>query len=194
MYRRLICAIAALQMMSVAAHASVSCYGEASVAKNITATEVDTAIGSVTIQADGWQVAPGIGCDFKQGGWVLGLWGRYDFTDVDGDLFATSLSANDYWSAGGRAGYHINDGTLLYGMLGLARSDLEFAGVEQGRQGTLYGAGLEIDMSGLGMPNVVGFVEWNRIDWKDRGFPGATLETSSDVVRTGVRIRFDVLK
>ena len=54
----------------------------------------------------------------------------------------------------------------------------------------IYGAGVEIDLSGLGMPNVSGFVAWEHIDWKDTG----AFETDSDVIRTGVRIKLNVLK
>lgn len=187
MCKRLIAAIAALQMMSVAAHAGVDCYAEASGGKNITAAEV---ADTITVQADGFQLGLGGGCDLTVDRMLFGIWGRYDFADVDGSVFNTVLSADDYWSGGGRVGYKINDGTLLYGVFGFARSDLDLATVDAGRDGVLYGAGLEIDLAGLGMPNVSGFVAWEHIDWRDKG----AIESDTDVIRTGVRIKLNVLK
>ena len=179
----LIGAIAALQLMSNVAHAGVDCYAEASGAKNVTGTEV---ADTITLQVDGFQLGLGFGCDLGMDRMLFGVWGRYDFTDVSNAI----LNADDYWSAGGRVGYKINDGTLVYALGGFARSDIDLGPVSTGKEGLIYGAGVEIDLSGLGMPNVSGFVAWEHIDWKDTG----AFETDSDVIRTGVRIKLNLLK
>lgn len=175
--------VAALQMMSNVAHAGVDCYADMSGARNVTGTDVG---GVLTVQVDGFQLGLGGGCDLGVDKMLFGVWGRYDFTDVSNAV----LNADDYWSFGGRVGYKITEGVVLYGSLGFARSDISILTNDAARDGIVYGPGLEISLDGFGMPNVSGYVAWEHIDWRDKG----TFDSDSDVIRTGVRIRFNVLK
>jgi hypothetical protein len=56
-------------------------------------------------------------------------------------------------------------------------------------RGTVYGAGLELDFSNVS-PGLVGYVEWHRIDWRER----SGVDASSDAVMVGAKIKLNVLK
>lgn len=187
--------VAALQLASNVAHAGVDCYAELSAAKNITAAKADTPLGPISLSADGFQLAPGAGCDvgIPDTAFVIGAWLRYDFANVSEDVLTTKTSLDDYWSAGGRLGFKLNDGTLAYGLLGMSKSDLTFAGSTAGRDGIMYGAGLEVEFKGLGVP-VALFGQWEHTDWKDRASSIGNIDTETDVFRAGMRIKTNILK
>ena len=181
MIRRLSLAAMALLLAAPAAHAGASCYVGLGAGKSITSVDLpDDAAGPVNLALDGFQIGARGGCDTAIGPMVLGGWVGYDWTDLDADITA------NYASFGARAGYKINDGTLAYGIIGLAAEDFQFT--DRDNRGILYGAGLEIDFSNVS-PGLVGFVEFSRIDWRDTG-----TDASTDTIMVGAKIRLNVLK
>lgn len=179
MFKRMIAAIAALQMMSVAAWASTDCYVGVGAGKNISALTTDTT-GPVSVALDGFQIGARGGCDVAVGVMVLGGWVGYDWADVENSVDF------DYASIGAKLGYKINDGALAYAVGGFAAPDLKFGSDERG---TLYGAGLELDFSNI-QPGLVAWVEWNGIDWRQSG----DMDASTDTIMVGAKIKLQVLK
>jgi len=172
-------ALAAL-LISTPVMAATSCYVGMGVGKSVSAVEGDDATGLISVDLNGLQVAGRAGCDTGLGPLVVGAFAGYDFTDIESDM------SEDYASIGARLGYKVNDGTMVYGLAGLAAPKAKFGSDERG---TLYGAGLEIDFSNIS-PGLVGYVEWSRVDWRQRG----DLEQTTDTVMVGARIKLDLLK
>lgn len=175
-----------LTAIAGAARAGVACYGEASAGKSLTATELGGT--DVSLSAEGLLGGVGIGCDVSVGPAVIGILARYDLMDVD-----TAIATSDQmWSVAIRAGVKINPGTLVYGIGGVAGTELTYAGLETDPTGILLGAGLEIDIA---QSNLKLFAEFNRIIWDETKVNGSTLlEPQSDVFRVGARYSFDLFK
>jgi opacity protein-like surface antigen len=172
-------ALAAL-LFAAPAHAATSCYVGLGAGKSVSAVEGDEVSGPISVDLNGLQISGRAGCDTGLGPLVVGAFAGYDFTDIESDM------SEDYASVGARLGYKVNDGTLAYGLLGIAAPKAKFGSDERG---TLYGAGLEIDFGSIS-PGLVGYVEWNRVDWRQRG----DLEQTTDTVMVGARIKLDLLK
>lgn len=178
------------------ARANVACYGEASAGKNVTATRVSEEIaGPIVLAADGLTGGLGFGCDWTVGAEagfgspVLGFLARYDWSDLSNG----AASTDGVWQAAVRAGVKINPSTLVYGLAGIAGTELSFAGLETDPTGVLLGAGLEID---LAVKNLSLFAEYNHIAWdKAKSADNAVLvRPDTDVFRVGLRLKFDLLK
>lgn len=178
----LISALVGLLCLMPGAHAGADCYVGVGAGKSLTAVIPDNVGGPATINLNGFQIGARAGCDVAVplSPLVLGGFVGYDWLDIDSDTDAA------YASIGARAGYKINDGTLAYGLVGLAAPDFQFQ--DSDARGVMYGAGLEIDFSNVS-PGLVGFVEWNRIDWRDTG-----ADASTDTIMVGARIKLNVLK
>lgn len=184
-----------------AAKANVSCYAEASAGKNVTATRVSDEIeGPVTLAADGLTGGLGFGCDAQLGDFsgfgapVIGFLARYDWADLKTAIGTDGkFSTDGMWSAAARAGIKINPSVLVYGLAGVAGTELSYPGLETDPTGILLGAGLEIDIA---VKNLTLFAEYNNIAWdKSKSTDGvAQLRPDTDVFRVGLRLKFDLLK
>lgn len=75
---------------------------------------------NVTNGGRGWFGTAGGGCDVQFGGWVLGAFGDYDFTDLKGDVVIPNSNAvgrekqDSAWAVGGRLGYTLTPTILTY--------------------------------------------------------------------------------
>jgi hypothetical protein len=179
MYRFALAALALL--FPVAAQAGADCYAGAHVGKSLTAAEVaDDLPGPVSLTFEGFQIGARAGCDttIPLSQIVIGAFVGYDLPDIE------SAIEDGYMSAGVRAGFKLNDSALAYGLLGIASPEFDL-----NDSGTLYGAGLELDFSNIS-PGLVGYVEWHRIDWRER----SGVDASSDAVMVGAKIKLNVLK
>jgi|GEM_PF-4176626 len=186
-------AVAASACAIPVAHAGVLCYLEASAGKNVTATRVADVSGPITIDASGLQGGGGIGCDYTHGQIVVGILGRYDFQDLKGAVASESIHGDATWMAALRAGWKLNEGTLLYGLGGIAGTDLTYPGaLKISPDGVVVGGGLEID---LGVHNISLFVEVDHIKWSKSNIDSmTTLRPDTDIARIGIKIKLDVLK
>src|SRR6266545_42970 len=87
----------------------------------------------VTNGGRGWFGTVGAGCDVQFGGWVLGAFGNYDFTDLKGDVVIPGLGAvgrekqDSAWAVGGRLGYTLTPTILTYVNAGYTQA--RFSGV-----------------------------------------------------------------
>ena len=189
--RRLLLA-AAISLWPVIGNAAVLCYGEVSAGKTVTGSRLDDPAGTVTIQADGLSGGIGMGCDLVLDRVVIGALARYDLQDVSTAFAASRIDADAMWSAAARAGVLINPGTLVYGLAGIAGTEISYAGLlNVETRGLLYGAGLEID---LGVQNLALFAEWNHIAFGKQTDGASTLRPDSDVFRVGIKVKLQVLK
>ena len=188
--------VGALLMLPGNAMAATDCYVGAGAGKNLSQIEASDPTGKVSIGFDGFQIGARVGCDIGMGPLVAGAFVGYDIVNADTKIDSLKLDADDYASVGLRAGYKVNDGVLAYGLLGLAAPDFKFNSSDD--SGVLYGAGLEIEFGNIA-PGLVGYVEWNRIDWRssrlDMGEDGSLkLAPSTDTIMVGARIKLNVLK
>lgn len=192
--KRILPAIAlAVASIATPAKADVSCYLEASAAKNITSTRVDNGalLGTVTVQADGLQGGIGGGCDYLLGsGFKFGVLGRADRPDIKTDFATGTFSGSNIYTGAGRLGYMVNPGVEVYALAGMSWTDLNIGGTTLSPKGYLYGAGIEINTSNL-MPHTSIIVEYARTNWDASTIAGTKLSPESDVIRIGVHYVVD---
>lgn len=183
-----------------AAKAGVSCYAEASAGKNITATRVsDELDGPVTLAADGLTGGLGFGCDAALsemagfGSPVIGFLARYDWSDLKSAMGPDGkMSSDGMWSVAARAGIKINPSVLVYGLAGIAGTELSYPGLETDPTGILLGAGMELD---LAVKNLSLFAEYNHVAWDKLKSEdnSALVRPDTDVFRVGLRLKFNVI-
>lgn len=177
---------------------TAACWGEVSAARSVTSASLnDDFAGPATLGLSGMAGGLAFGCDLSLAGQdllgvpVVGLFGRYDLADIKSRLGAAELSSDASWQIAARAGIRINPGTLVYGLAGVAGTELSFAGLESDPQGILYGAGLEID---LAVKNLALSFEWNHIDWRREREGTMSLVPETDTFRVGLKLKVDILK
>lgn len=189
---------AALSVAMAASAQAANCYLEGSAGKNVTATRLsDDIAGPVTISADGLQGGVGVGCQMAMPSMprlILGIGLRYDLQDVSGVVADSSIDADAMWSAFGTLGFKINQGTSVYGLIGLAGTDITYpGGMSIEPDGLLWGGGLELDLGyKAGDADVSLFFEYNHVDWNRSKDDMTTLRPDTDVFRVGARIKFNM--
>jgi len=192
--RKLVAAcIAAVLTGCTPALAGVTCYGEISAGKSITATELDanSFAGKATVSVDGLQGGIGAGCDVALDRVVIGALARYELMDLSERIGPGSIGADAQWMLALRGGVKINPGTLIYGLVGIAGTELTYPGLNIDPEGVVYGAGLEFDIAAK---DLTAFVEWSRTEFDSRNAGLTTLDPHTDTIRVGVRLKFDLMK
>lgn len=194
MLRTIAAAAVAVALSAAPALAGVTCFGELSAGKTITATELDEGSlgGRATISVDGLQAGVGIGCDVSLDKVVIGALGRYELMDLNTRIGDGNIGADAQWMLALRGGIKINPGTLVYGLFGIAGTELSYPGLNLDPTGIVYGAGLEIDIA---IQNLSMFAEWTRTEMDSKKLDSLTsLDPHSDTFRVGLRFKFDVTK
>ena len=187
---RLITAALLLVASTVSAFAGVACYGGLSAGKGITETSTSDISGPVTISASGLIGGVELGCDYAIGSTVIGALARYDLMDLNATYQAGKIDGDAMWTIAARAGVKINPGTLVYGLAGISGTELTYPGLNIDPTGITYGAGLEID---LATNNLAAFVEWSHVSLDERKTAlGVKLDPESDLLRVGVRMKFNL--
>ena len=194
MMRTISAAAVAVALSAAPASAGVTCFGEVSTGKSITATELDDSsfAGKATVSVDGLQGGVGIGCDVSLDRVVIGALARYELMDLNTRIGDGNIGADAQWMLALRGGIKINPGTLVYGLFGIAGTELSYPGLNIDPTGIVYGAGLEFDVA---VQNLSMFVEWSRTELDRKNIDGMTsLDPHSDTFRVGVRLKFDLAK
>lgn len=180
--------IAALLAISFPAKAQVvpSCYIEGSAGQNISA--VKTSAG-VDLSTSGLVGGGAIGCDWKLSGFVIGGFGRYEFSSADGSIAALKLDTEGQWTAALRAGMMINPSVLAYGFVGYSGSAIDLSGfADDATRGIAFGAGAEIQ---LWIPQLSAKLEYQQTRFSDETImPGLKAEPVSHIARVGLVYRF----
>src|SRR5690606_780968 len=117
---------------------NTSCYVQGLAGGAITSSGDDTL--PVSLSAQSWSVAAGLGCDVKFDRIVIGAFGRIEFpVDTSGSL----IEADKSWQVGGRVGY-IQHGYMPYLTAGYESSEFSFNALDLTREGWFVGGGLEL--------------------------------------------------
>ena len=170
--------------------ASPSCYVEVGAGGALSQQQLTDAGASVTIAGDGYTAGGGIGCDVKFDQVLIGAFGRYDFQHLTGSMAGESWKSDAQWTVAMRAGYFVQPSILLYGVVGMQGTEIDYAGLTTlDTKGLLLGGGLELEIA----KHVALFAQYEHTQfggWKDGT---AELKPATDAVRIGVRIRFNSL-
>lgn len=171
------------------------CYIEGSAGKNVTSSRISNQIdGAVTLSADGAQVGFGLGCDVDVGKFFGGILARYDFTDVSGSFSDAKIGQDSMWMLAARGGFKLNYATRVYGLAGIAGTDLTYGDLKLSPDGIVYGAGIETDLSSLGAQNMVIGIEWDHIAWKKANEFDTALRPDTDIIRATLKLKLDLFK
>lgn len=193
MLRTIAAALLGVALIAAPATAGVTCYGELSAGKSITATELDAGsfAGQATVSVDGLQGGIGAGCDVSLDRVVIGALARYELMDLNTRIGPGSIGADAQWMLALRGGIKVNPGTLIYGLVGISGTELTYPGINIDPEGIVYGAGLEIDIA---VKNLSMFAEWTRTEFNERNVGLTTIDPHTDTIRVGVRLKFDLMK
>ena len=172
------------------------CYIEGSAGKNVTSSRIsDQVNGSVTLSADGAIAGLGAGCDLDISRFFVGVFGRFDFTNVSGTFADAKLGQDNQWMAAGRGGFKLNYATRVYGLAGIAGTDLTYGDLKLSPDGVVYGLGIETDIGLYGLPNNISIgIEWDHIAWKKATEFESALRPDTDIIRATLKLKLDLFK
>ncbi len=94
-------------------------YGMANVTHHVDITGIGPLTSDVNSGAEGWLGRVGGGCDYQMSRFVVGVFGDYDFSNINGtwsDPLIVSGTGNNSsaWAVGGRLGYLVTPSLLTY--------------------------------------------------------------------------------
>ena len=135
----------AVDILPPAAALAPSCYVQALVGSSIDSVKVKEAdVLPTAISATGWTIGAGVGCDVKIERIVVGALARIELpVATDGSV----IKADQSWMAGFRAGYMLNTGLMVYGLVGYTQADWKIDFEKMSRDGMVLGGGLEVMLS-----------------------------------------------
>lgn len=166
----------------------VSCFGGVSVGATFSAASLGDGSTSIDIGTQAASIGLEVGCDYRVAPlFSIGALGRYDWNNAKASLLGADATVDGIWAVAGKATWHMNTGTDLYGLLGYSGTTFKIEDLSDNRRGVLYGIGLETKIADSPV-NL--FAEWSRTDFKESDIGGVSLKPSVDVVRIGSRIRF----
>jgi opacity protein-like surface antigen len=148
------------------------CYVEASVSAGAAFNTLSIAKEDFDLGAQGYGVAPGIGCDLLLNPFFIGILYRYDFTSIKGSAAdLTSFNLTSLSTPAVRLGVNITPSTALYGIAGYTfarQKDEKFVLASSSFSGYMVGGGLEQQLN----PNLSIKFEYNfnRFDHEDLTF------------------------
>ena len=121
---------------------NTSCYVQA-LAGSAVSTVGSNALPA-SVSASGWTIGAGMGCDVKIERVVIGALARIELpVDPDGTLIDMEKS----WMVGGRVGYMLNTGLMIYALAGYESAELTLANIDIAKDGLVVGGGLEVMLS-----------------------------------------------
>ena len=121
---------------------NTSCYVQA-LAGSAVSTVGSNALPD-SVSASGWTIGAGMGCDVKIERVVIGALARIELpVDPDGTLVDMDKS----WMVGGRVGYLLNTGLMIYALAGYESAELTLANIDIAKDGLVVGGGLEVMLS-----------------------------------------------
>jgi outer membrane immunogenic protein len=193
------------------------CYGGGAVgwSSALSDTSLDTAFGSLSVDAlaaDGASFTALAGCDIALGNtpFVVGLWGDWTKHSAEFSVNATGLPAivetglDTSWAVGGRLGYVVVPGALVYALGGYTQAevdDITFPAFGPGApvlsvptlEGYVLGGGAEVSLgNGLYLQAQYSYADYEQVDIALT--PGLSLGLDTDVqtARVGLLYRFDM--
>jgi opacity protein-like surface antigen len=188
--KRILMAMAALMLCSVAANAS--CYVEVTGAFHNSETTLSIPGTSATFGHDGKGLGLGAGCDFRAGNVFAGPVLRYTFNDSKHSIAGASFSIGNDLQAGGRIGVKLFEEFAVYGIAGVSFTEGSgsIAGLGSANKqhvGGFYGGGIEFDFN----RHVALKVEYTRAEYSGEVYAAPlTVKPAVDTLRLGVAYKF----
>lgn len=191
--------IAALMTTAAFAGEGAHCYLEGTAGVGFTANKIGDVANNVSLNlaTTGLVIAPGVGCDVHMDKVSLGVFGRYDIgsfgsSPINVAGVTGNQQMNGQWTVGGRLGYDLNPGAMVYGLAGLAgtKADLTAAAASQSltSTGLVLGGGVELD---LGKTPWALKAEYNYINYASKtGSAGVSSQPDENVMRVGFVYKF----
>jgi opacity protein-like surface antigen len=149
--------------------------------------------GSNDMGAQGVVGALGAGCDwYAQQPFVIGLLARYNFASLSGTEKEDKFDVGDFWSAGVRLGYHLNQNVMVYGVAGWSGTEVHRVGhngswrPEGSSEGLWLGGGLEANLT----DNWAGRLEYSWHDFDTVDLLPVQATPDLHVVRAAIVYRF----
>lgn len=163
---------------------NTSCYVQA-LAGSAVSTVGSNALPD-SVSASGWTIGAGMGCDVKIERVVIGALARIELpVDPDGTLIDMEKS----WMVGGRLGYMLNTGLMMYGLVGYESAELSLANIDIAKDGLVVGGGLEVMLSKHLSLNV----EYTNTIVDSTTIGGFAVKPESHKARVGLTYRFNSL-
>lgn len=185
MKRILLAALLALLPMTANA---ASCFVGASIAASASATKIEEGGTRLDVGTQALNAGPEIGCSVKFGVVHLGAIARYDFSNASARIEDAKVESPGRWMAVATLGFDLNAGANVYGLLGIAGTEIKVPTVDSSNHlGTVIGAGVALDI-GQGPLSV--FAEFNHVRFSDELIEGAKVVPSENVFRVGARFAF----
>jgi opacity protein-like surface antigen len=178
---RFLFVLAGLVFASPAMSEGLKCYGEASVGSSVSTASTDAGLD---LSARGFNGGVGLGCDVRLSGFLVGALARYDISSADGTVLGLAYEAKPMWTVAGRAGVPINEGVLLYGVLGYSGASFDIDTVAKSRHTGLT-LGLGVDIALRNTPALLR-IEYDRTSWNTKDYGGVAVDPTTDVIRAGV--------
>jgi opacity protein-like surface antigen len=196
--KRSLFAAAAMMFLTTPALSQIRCNVEASVGMGFAVMNIDRSMdgfntGSNDMGAQNFVGGLGAGCDWHaQYPFVIGILARYNFADLSGTEKEEEYKVGDFWSAGVRLGYQLNNSVMLYGVAGWTGTDISRVGhagnwrPEASANGLWLGGGVELSLT----DNWAGRLEYSWHDFETVNLQPPHVSTDLHVVRAALVYRF----
>ena len=167
-----------------AVSSGTSCYVQA-LAGSAVSTVGSNALPD-SVSASGWTIGAGMGCDVKIERVVIGALARIELpVDPDG----TVIDMDKSWMVGGRVGYMLNTGLMIYALAAYESAELTLANIDIAKDGLVVGGGLEVMLSKHLSLNA----EYTNTIVDNTTIGGFSVKPESHKARVGLTYRFNSL-
>lgn len=170
-----------------------SCYVGGSVGMGSTVTRISDTEYHADLGSDGYIGGGEVGCDMSLSAFVVGGLVRYDFNNLGGSIDGSEVDAGGVWTVAAKAGMKLNQGAVVYGLIGLAGTKIKVEDVASAsHRGWMAGAGVELAIANS--PISI-FAEYNYLDlgsktYTDADDASASIDPVTHIGRIGGRLRF----